>query len=80
MALTYFSLDDDAEAQTRRTIGDYYEFAPDYADWIVAYTAKGEDEVRERVRVFEEQGCDELIMYPASAGAEQVDRLAAAVL
>jgi alkanesulfonate monooxygenase SsuD/methylene tetrahydromethanopterin reductase-like flavin-dependent oxidoreductase (luciferase family) len=80
LALTYFSLDDDAEAQTRRTIGDYYRFLPEYADMIVAGTAKGEDAVRERVRAFADQGCDELIMFPASSDPGQVDRLAAAVL
>jgi alkanesulfonate monooxygenase SsuD/methylene tetrahydromethanopterin reductase-like flavin-dependent oxidoreductase (luciferase family) len=80
MALSYFSLDADADAQTRSTIGHYYSFAPDYAEHMVALTAKGEDAVRERVRAFAEQGCDELIMFPASAEPAQVDRLAAAVL
>jgi alkanesulfonate monooxygenase SsuD/methylene tetrahydromethanopterin reductase-like flavin-dependent oxidoreductase (luciferase family) len=80
MSLTYFSLDDDPEAQTRRTIGDYYAFAGDYREMIVEGTAKGEDSVKERVRAFEAVGCDELIMFPASSNPEQVDRLAAAVL
>jgi alkanesulfonate monooxygenase SsuD/methylene tetrahydromethanopterin reductase-like flavin-dependent oxidoreductase (luciferase family) len=80
MSLTYFSLDDDPEAQTRKTIGHYYSFAEDYADFIVALTAKGEEEVKERVRAFEEAGCDELIMFPASSDPGQVDKLAAAVL
>jgi alkanesulfonate monooxygenase SsuD/methylene tetrahydromethanopterin reductase-like flavin-dependent oxidoreductase (luciferase family) len=79
-SLTYFSLDDDPEEQTRRTIGHYYSFIPDYADMIVAATAKGEDAVQERVRAFEEAGCDELIAFPASSNPEQVDRLASAVL
>ena len=47
---------------------------------IVAGTAKGVDEVRERVKGFEQQGCDELIMFPASSDPAQVDKLAAAVL
>jgi alkanesulfonate monooxygenase SsuD/methylene tetrahydromethanopterin reductase-like flavin-dependent oxidoreductase (luciferase family) len=80
MSLTYFSLDDDPEAQTRRTIGDYYAFAGDYREMVVEGTAKGEDSVKERVRAFEAVGCDELIMFPASSNPEQVDRLAAAVL
>ena len=79
-SLTYFSLDDSPKEQTRRTIGDYYSFAPDYADMVVDSTAKGEDEVRERVRLFEEARCNELIMFPASSNPDQVDRLAAAVL
>jgi alkanesulfonate monooxygenase SsuD/methylene tetrahydromethanopterin reductase-like flavin-dependent oxidoreductase (luciferase family) len=80
LALTYFSLDDDPEDQTRRTIGHYYAFAGDYQEHVVAATAKGEDGVRERVRAFEEARCDELIMFPASSNPEQLDRLAAAVL
>jgi hypothetical protein len=47
---------------------------------IVSGVAKGEDEVRERVRAFGETSCDELIMFPASPDPGQVDRLAAAVL
>jgi alkanesulfonate monooxygenase SsuD/methylene tetrahydromethanopterin reductase-like flavin-dependent oxidoreductase (luciferase family) len=80
MSLSYFSLDDDPEAAARQSIGDYYSFAPDYAEQSVAGTPKGEDEVRERVRGFEEVGCDELIMFPASSDPAQVDKLAAAVL
>jgi alkanesulfonate monooxygenase SsuD/methylene tetrahydromethanopterin reductase-like flavin-dependent oxidoreductase (luciferase family) len=80
MALTYFSLDDDPEAQARKTIGDYYSFLGDYAEMIVSSVAKGEDEVRERVRAFGETSCDELIMFPASPDPGQVDKLAATVL
>jgi alkanesulfonate monooxygenase SsuD/methylene tetrahydromethanopterin reductase-like flavin-dependent oxidoreductase (luciferase family) len=80
LALSYFSLDDDPESQARKTIGDYYAFAGDYQDMVVAGVAKGEDAVKERVRAFEAVGCDELIMFPASSNPEQVDRLAAAAL
>jgi alkanesulfonate monooxygenase SsuD/methylene tetrahydromethanopterin reductase-like flavin-dependent oxidoreductase (luciferase family) len=80
LSLTYFSLDDDPEAAVRHSVGDYYGFAPDYADMMVAGAAKGQDEVGERVRAFEQVGCDELIMCPASSDPEQVDRLAAVVL
>ncbi len=52
----------------------------EYDDMVVAGTAKGADEVRERVKGFEQQGCDELIMFPASSDPDQVDKLAAAVL
>jgi alkanesulfonate monooxygenase SsuD/methylene tetrahydromethanopterin reductase-like flavin-dependent oxidoreductase (luciferase family) len=80
MSLTYFSLDDDPEAATRSTIGDYYAFAPEYAEMAVAGVAKSEEEVKERVRGFEQAGCDELIMFPSSSDPGQVDKLAAAVL
>jgi alkanesulfonate monooxygenase SsuD/methylene tetrahydromethanopterin reductase-like flavin-dependent oxidoreductase (luciferase family) len=80
LSLTYFSLDADPEHQARRTIGHYYAVAEDYAQMVVAGVAKGEDGAKERVRAFEEAGCDELIMFPASSNPDQVDRLAAAVL
>jgi alkanesulfonate monooxygenase SsuD/methylene tetrahydromethanopterin reductase-like flavin-dependent oxidoreductase (luciferase family) len=80
LALSYFSLDDDPEAQVRATIGDYYSFLGEYTDRIVSVAAKGEDAIEERLRAFEEVECDELIMFPASADPEQVDKLAALVL
>jgi alkanesulfonate monooxygenase SsuD/methylene tetrahydromethanopterin reductase-like flavin-dependent oxidoreductase (luciferase family) len=80
LSLTYFSLDADPEEQTRKTIGDYYAFAGEYQSAVIQGTAKGEDEVKERVRGFAEAGCDELIMFPASPDPDQVDKLAAAVL
>jgi alkanesulfonate monooxygenase SsuD/methylene tetrahydromethanopterin reductase-like flavin-dependent oxidoreductase (luciferase family) len=80
MALTYFSLDAEPEAQARKTIGDYYAFAGDYRDHAVDGVAKGADEVRERIAAFEQRGCDELILFPASADPRQVDALAAVAL
>jgi alkanesulfonate monooxygenase SsuD/methylene tetrahydromethanopterin reductase-like flavin-dependent oxidoreductase (luciferase family) len=80
MSLAYFSLDDDPDAALRRSIGDYYDFAGEYAEMLLDGAAKDERQVKERVRAFEEVGCDELIMCPASADPAQVDKLAAAVL
>jgi alkanesulfonate monooxygenase SsuD/methylene tetrahydromethanopterin reductase-like flavin-dependent oxidoreductase (luciferase family) len=79
LALQYFALGDDPEGATRESIGHYYASAGDYAEQVVAATAKGDDEIRERVRQFEEAGADELILFPASPDPEQVDLLAAAV-
>ena len=80
LAIGYFSLDDDPESQARATIGDYYAFLGDYAEQIVQYVAKGEDQIRERVHGFEAVECDELILFPSSPDPDQVDKLAAAVL
>jgi alkanesulfonate monooxygenase SsuD/methylene tetrahydromethanopterin reductase-like flavin-dependent oxidoreductase (luciferase family) len=80
MALTYFSLDDNPDAQVRSSIGSYYAFAGEYAEMLMAGAAKGEEEVKERVSAFEAVGCDELIMCPTSSDPGEVDRLAAAVL
>jgi alkanesulfonate monooxygenase SsuD/methylene tetrahydromethanopterin reductase-like flavin-dependent oxidoreductase (luciferase family) len=79
LALQYFALGDDPEGATRESIGHYYASAGDYAEQVVAATAKGDDEIRERVRQFEEAGADELILFPASPDPDQVDLLARAV-
>ena len=80
MSLMYFSLDDNPEEQARRTLGDYYAFAGEYQEMVVEGAAKDAQTAKEQVRAFEAARCDELIMCPASADPEQVDRLAAAVL
>ena len=80
LALQYFALGNDPEGATRKSIGHYYASAGDYAEQVIAATAKGDDEIRERVRQFEEAGADELILFPASPDPEQVDLLAAATL
>src|SRR5215211_599106 len=80
MALTYFALGADPDADARRTLGDYYAFAGEYAEAIVSGAAKGEDAVRERVRAFEEVGCDELILFPTSTDPDQVNLLARVAL
>ena len=80
LALSYFSLDDDPEAQARETLGGYYAFLGDFAEMLVGWAAKGPDAVKERVDAFRQVGCDELIMIPCSTDPGQVDELAAAVL
>jgi alkanesulfonate monooxygenase SsuD/methylene tetrahydromethanopterin reductase-like flavin-dependent oxidoreductase (luciferase family) len=80
LSLSYFALGDDPEADSAASIGDYYAFAGEYRDYVVAGTAKGPDEIRERVRGFAEAGCDELIMFPAATDPGQVDELASIVL
>jgi len=80
LSLTYFALGDDPESDTVASIGRYYEFAGEYRDHVVAGTAQGPDEIRERERGFEQAGCDELIMFPAARDPAHVDELASIVL
>jgi alkanesulfonate monooxygenase SsuD/methylene tetrahydromethanopterin reductase-like flavin-dependent oxidoreductase (luciferase family) len=80
LALTYFALGDDPEGDARRSIGDYYSFSPEYAEAVVAATAKGEEGVRERLDYLRKVGVDEVVMFPASPDPEQVDLLAAIAL
>jgi alkanesulfonate monooxygenase SsuD/methylene tetrahydromethanopterin reductase-like flavin-dependent oxidoreductase (luciferase family) len=80
LALTYFALGDDPEGDTQRSIGDYYSFTPEYAEVIIAATAKGEEAVRERLDHFRAAGVDEVVMFPASPDPQQVDLLARVAL
>jgi alkanesulfonate monooxygenase SsuD/methylene tetrahydromethanopterin reductase-like flavin-dependent oxidoreductase (luciferase family) len=80
MALFYFALGDDAQDTARRSLGDYYGYAGEYAERIVSSAATDEDAVRKYVRAFEQAGADEVICFPASADPEQVDLLARVVL
>jgi hypothetical protein len=41
--------------------------------------ARDEETVAQRVTLFEEAGCDELILFPCSSDPEQVDLLAQAL-
>ena len=80
LALQYFAMGDDPERDTRASIGHYYASAGDYAEQVVAATAKGADQIRERIRQFEDAGADELILFPASPDPDQVDLLAGAIV
>jgi alkanesulfonate monooxygenase SsuD/methylene tetrahydromethanopterin reductase-like flavin-dependent oxidoreductase (luciferase family) len=78
-SLAYFSLGPDAKAHAERNIGHYYAWLGEIGDQIVAGAATTPEMVRSYVEGFEHAGCDELILFPASKHAEQVDLLAEAV-
>ena len=80
LSLTYFALGDDPEGDTVRLDRRLLRLRGRVPGLRGRGTAKGPDEIRERVRRFEEAGCDELILFPASADPAQVDLLASAVL
>jgi alkanesulfonate monooxygenase SsuD/methylene tetrahydromethanopterin reductase-like flavin-dependent oxidoreductase (luciferase family) len=75
LALHYFALGDQAEADARRGLGHYYAFLGDVADMIVQGAAKTADDVKAVVAAFEERGCDELVLFPASGDPAQVELL-----
>ena len=77
MALAYFSLGDDAEADARSSLGDYYAWlGKEIAEYIVASAAKDPEAVQQQVAAYESAGCDELILFPSSSDPAQVDLLA----
>ncbi len=75
MALHYFALGDNAEADARRGLGHYYAWLGEIADMIVQGAAKSADEVKSVVEAFRGHGCDELVLFPASGDPAQVELL-----
>ncbi len=76
-SLAYFSLGDDAEANAKAYLTDYYAFlGEEVANWIANSAAKDAETVQSYLQAFEAVGCDELILFPSSADPEQVDLLA----
>ncbi|MBO0708951.1 MAG: LLM class flavin-dependent oxidoreductase [Candidatus Dormibacteraeota bacterium] len=78
VALAYASLGESGEEHARRYLGDYYSFGG-YADAVVAGALTTPEAVRGAVSAFEAAGCDELVLFPCSAGLEQVELIAGAV-
>lgn len=80
LALAYFSLGEDAEADAVRYLADYYAWlGEDVAGMIVSGAAKDPAAVVQTVSAYEEAGCDELILCPSSSDPAQVDLLADAL-
>jgi alkanesulfonate monooxygenase SsuD/methylene tetrahydromethanopterin reductase-like flavin-dependent oxidoreductase (luciferase family) len=79
-ALAYFALGDGAEDAAQGYLKDYYAFLGEYADQIASSAATDEDTIKGYIQGFEEAGCDELIFFPCSTDAGQVELLAEAAL
>ena len=75
MALHYYALGENAEADARRGLGHYYAWLGDIADMIVQGAAKTPDDVKAVVSAFEGHGCDELVLFPASGDPAQIELL-----
>ena len=58
---------------------DYYAFTGPFAERIVAANLTSARAIRDFLRGYEDEGCDELVLLPTVADAEELDRLAAAV-
>ncbi len=79
MALAYFALGESADEDASASLIDYYAWlGEDIANFIVAGAAKDAESVQQQMAAYEAAGCDELIFFPSSADAAQVDLLAAA--
>jgi len=80
LALAYFSLGDQAEANADSYLKDYYAWLGEHADGVAGSAAKDADTVKGYQQGFEEAGCDELIWFPSSSDPDQVELLAEAAL
>ena len=79
-ALGYYGLGDGARDQIHRYITDYYGFLGDAAEGFAASVPGDAQSLRDRVKAFEDAGCDEFVLFPTSSDPAQVDLLAEAVL
>jgi alkanesulfonate monooxygenase SsuD/methylene tetrahydromethanopterin reductase-like flavin-dependent oxidoreductase (luciferase family) len=70
----YFALGD--EAHGAEYLHDYYEFTGPFAEKIAAGNLTSPGAVRDFVRGYEEEGCDELVLFPTVPRLEQLERLA----
>jgi len=74
----YFALGDDATiAAGIAYMREYYAFTGPYVERIVAELLTTPQAVAQFVRGYAEAGCDDLVLFPAVAHPDQVNRLAA---
>jgi alkanesulfonate monooxygenase SsuD/methylene tetrahydromethanopterin reductase-like flavin-dependent oxidoreductase (luciferase family) len=79
LALGYFCLGPDAQANVESYVGDYYAWLGDDAvQGIVASAPKDADSVKAFLKSYEEWNCDELILFPCTSDPQQVTLLAEA--
>jgi hypothetical protein len=76
-ALAYFALGDESHQEAQSNLTDYYG---DWGAGVWKGTVKTAEEAKERVKAFDEGGCDELVMFMSGPAVVQADRLAEAVL
>jgi alkanesulfonate monooxygenase SsuD/methylene tetrahydromethanopterin reductase-like flavin-dependent oxidoreductase (luciferase family) len=70
----YFALGD--EEVGNDYLRDYYAFTGPFAEKIVAGNLTSPRAIRDLVRGYEEEGCDELVLLPTVSSLEQLERLA----
>jgi alkanesulfonate monooxygenase SsuD/methylene tetrahydromethanopterin reductase-like flavin-dependent oxidoreductase (luciferase family) len=73
----YFALGDVERGNAY--LRDYYAFTGPFAERVVAANLTSARAVKDFLRGYEEAGCDELVLFPTSADAAELDRLAQVV-
>ena len=76
----YFALGDETtRAHGADYLREYYAFTGPYVERIVAELLTTPQAVTQFIRGYAEAGCDDLVLFPAVAEPEQLERLAAAL-
>jgi alkanesulfonate monooxygenase SsuD/methylene tetrahydromethanopterin reductase-like flavin-dependent oxidoreductase (luciferase family) len=73
----YFALGDADRGNAY--LRDYYAFTGPFVERIIAENLTSARAVRDFLRGYEEEGCDELVLFPTVADLDDLDRLAEAV-
>jgi alkanesulfonate monooxygenase SsuD/methylene tetrahydromethanopterin reductase-like flavin-dependent oxidoreductase (luciferase family) len=73
--MAYFAFGTEVEDAGRDYLLDYYAFTGPFARRIADGLLVTALDVRELMQGYAEAGCDHLLLFPAVAGAEQLDRL-----
>jgi alkanesulfonate monooxygenase SsuD/methylene tetrahydromethanopterin reductase-like flavin-dependent oxidoreductase (luciferase family) len=72
----YFALgDEDAAAAGREYLRDYYAFTGPFAETVAEGLLTTPQEVVQTVRAYEDEGCDEFLLFPTVATMDQYERL-----
>jgi len=75
-SLAYFSLGTERTEESVRNLRSYYAFLGDWAEAVAQGAIHDPDELRGRVRAYEDAGIDELLLDPTVPHLDQVDRAA----
>jgi alkanesulfonate monooxygenase SsuD/methylene tetrahydromethanopterin reductase-like flavin-dependent oxidoreductase (luciferase family) len=70
----YFALGDEQAGEAY--LRDYYAFTGPFAEKIAAGNLTSPRAIRDLIRGYQEEGCDELVLLPTVSSLEQLDRLA----
>ncbi|HEX2110179.1 MAG TPA: LLM class flavin-dependent oxidoreductase [Gaiellaceae bacterium] len=73
----YFALGDVERGNAY--LRDYYAFTGPFAERVVAANLTSPRAIKDFVRGYEQEGCDELVLFPTVADIDEVDRLAEVV-
>ena len=76
-SLGYFAIGEEVADEARTNVLEYYG---EYGEMVWRNAIKTPDQARERVKLFEAAGCDELILFMIAPAVTQAERLAEAVL